>query len=154
VEVDADYATCHRCGQVSKPLHSNQGYWVRDLPQSNRKVWLIVNRRRFKCGNCGKHFSEDLNFVGRRKKYTNRYALRITEQVIHSDVHNIAQSNQLTHEEVWSMVNHVVEQRGERVHPNFAKIPERDRQLVANLKFDNDNQPEEALQLHSLQKFK
>jgi hypothetical protein len=40
------------------------------------------------------------------------------------------------------------------VHPNFAKIPERDRQLVANLKFDNDNQPEEALQLHSLQKFK
>jgi hypothetical protein len=33
--------------------------------------------------------------------------------VIHSDVHNIAKSNQLTDEEVWSRVNHVAGQRGE-----------------------------------------
>jgi transposase len=113
VEVDANCATCHRCGQLSSHLHANHGYWVRDLPLSNREVWLKVNRRQFKCLNCGKPFSEDLEFVGRRKRYTHRYARRITEQVIHSDVHNIAKSNQLTDEEVWSMVNHVAAQRGE-----------------------------------------
>jgi transposase len=56
--------------------------------------------------NCGKPFSEDLEFVGRRKKYTHRYAKKITSQVIHSDVHNIATNNDLTDEEVWSMVKH------------------------------------------------
>ncbi len=112
VEKDADYAACSRCGEVSNHLHKNHGYWVRDLPISNRQVWLKVNRRQFKCLNCGKPFSEDLDFVGRRKKYTHRYARSITEQVIHSDVHNIAENNQLTDEEVWSMVLHVATSRG------------------------------------------
>jgi transposase len=112
VEMDADYATCPSCGQVSKHLHANTSYWVRDLPLSNREVWLKVNRRRFKCFKCEKPFSEELFFVGRRKKYTHRYASKITAQVIHSDVHNIAEINQLTDEEVWSMVNHVAAERG------------------------------------------
>ena len=103
VEKDADYAACSRCSEVSSHLHKNHGYWVRDLPISNRQVWLKVNRRQFKCLNCGKPFSEDLDFVGCRKKYTHHYARSITEQVIHSDVHNIAENNQLTDSEELSM---------------------------------------------------
>lgn len=112
VEIDADFATCPSCSHVSFHLHANTSYWVRDLPLSNREVWLKVNRRRFKCFKCEKPFSEDLFFVGRRKKYTHRYASKITAQVVHSDVHNIAEINQLTDEEVWSMVNHVATARG------------------------------------------
>ncbi len=112
VELDADCATCPSCQEVSKHLHANTSYWVRDLPLSNKEVWLKVNRRRFKCLKCEKPFSEELLFVGRRKKYTHRYASKITAQVIHSDVHNIAEINQLTDEEVWSMVNHVATERG------------------------------------------
>ena len=112
VEIDADFATCPSCSHVSFHLHANTSYWVRDLPLSNREVWLKVNRRRFKCFKCEKPFSEDLFFVCRRKKYTHRYASKITAQVVHSDVHNIAEINQLTDEEVWSMVNHVATARG------------------------------------------
>jgi transposase len=72
VEVDANLASCPRCEQVSSHIHGLHGYWVRDLPLSNREVWLRVNRRQFKCLNCGKPFSEDLEFVGRRKRYTHR----------------------------------------------------------------------------------
>jgi transposase len=49
----------------------------------DREVVLKVTRRRFKCEKCQKPFSETLDFVGDRKRFTYRYADAITEQVIH-----------------------------------------------------------------------
>ena len=40
--------------------------------------------------------SENLDFVENKKSFTNRYAQTITEQVIHSDVDNVAQNNKLS----------------------------------------------------------
>jgi transposase len=107
VEAWIDKATCPRCSCLSSNLHQNHGYWVRDLPISNRQVRLKVNRRQFKCKTCNKPFSEDLEFVDRRSKYTNRLALEIVKQVRSSSVHSVAQNNELTDEEVWSMVKHI-----------------------------------------------
>ncbi len=107
VEAWTTQAVCPRCGLVSSHLHQNHGHWVRDLPISGRQVWLKVNRRQFKCMSCGKPFSEDLDFVDIRRKYTNRLAAEILQQVRHSDVHNVAKNNDLTDEEVWSMVEHI-----------------------------------------------
>jgi len=80
VEAWTDKATCPRSSSSSN-LHQNHGYWVRDLPISNRQVRLKVNRRQFKCKTCTKPFSEDLDFVDRRCKYTNRLGLEIVKQV-------------------------------------------------------------------------
>jgi transposase len=104
VRVNKKTAACPRCGQISHRLHQNKGHLVRDLPMGDREVILKVNRRRFKCENCQKPFSETLDFVGNKKSFTYRYAQAITEQVIHSDVSNVAKNNGLTAEEVWSMV--------------------------------------------------
>ncbi|MEQ9234986.1 transposase family protein, partial [Coleofasciculus sp. E2-BRE-01] len=43
---------------------------MRDLHICNREVMLYLNRRRFKCDYCKKPFSESLNFVGYKKKFT------------------------------------------------------------------------------------
>lgn len=80
---------------------------VRDLNISQRQVFLKVNRRQFKCLKCGKPFSEELDFIGRRRKHTDRYAQQIVQQVLHSDTHNVAGNNDLTDEEVWSMVQYI-----------------------------------------------
>ena len=109
VEVYATEATCPRCGKNSRNPHQNHWLRVRDLPISNRAVWLKVNRRQFKCTTCQKPFSETLDFLGKRRKYTNRYAWHIVQEVIHSDVHNVAKNNDLTDAEVWSMVNYVAD---------------------------------------------
>ncbi len=98
---------CPRCGQTSHRLHQNKRHLVKDLPLGNREVLLYVNRRRFKCQNCLKPFSETLNFVGNKKNFTHRYAKDITQQVIHSDIKNVAHQNKLTVEEVESMVKEV-----------------------------------------------
>ncbi|WP_249065801.1 transposase [Argonema antarcticum] len=104
VRVEKKTGACPRCGRISHRLHQNKGHLVRDLPIGGREVILKVNRRRFKCENCQKPFSETLDFVGNKKSFTYRYAQSVTEQVIHSDVSNVAKNNGLTEEEVWSMV--------------------------------------------------
>ncbi|MBE9125266.1 hypothetical protein IQ258_03610 [Coleofasciculus sp. LEGE 07081] len=60
---------------------------------------LYGNCRRFKCENCQKPFSENLEFVGNKKPFTHRYAHAIIKQVIHSDIINVAKNNKLTEEE-------------------------------------------------------
>jgi hypothetical protein len=42
-----------------------------------------------------------------KKIFTNRYAQSIAEQVVHSDINNVAKNNKLTEEEVLSMVKAV-----------------------------------------------
>jgi len=103
VRVKIKTAICPRCGQMSRRLHQNKKHLVKDLPISNREVILRVNRRQFKCEQCQKPFSETLDFVENKKSFTNRYAQTITEQLIHSDVDNVAKNNKLSSEEVWSM---------------------------------------------------
>lgn len=100
-------ANCPLCNQSSHHLHQNYRYLVRDLPIGNKEVMLRVNRRRFKCKNCHKPFNESWEFVEKKKNFTNRYAQSITEQVVHSDIKNVAKNNNLTEEEVWSMVKTV-----------------------------------------------
>jgi transposase len=109
VKLEKKTANCPRCGQISYRLHQNKRHLVKDLPMGTREVILRVNRRRFKCENCQKPFSETLDFVGIKKSFPHRYAQNITEQVIHSDIHNVAQNNRLTLEEVCSMVKTAAE---------------------------------------------
>jgi transposase len=107
VRAEKKRAICPRCGVISHRLHQNKRHNIRDLPISNREVILKVNRRQFKCEKCKKPFSETLDFLESRKRFTKRYAVRITEQVISSDVKNVAANNGLTDEEVWSMLMYV-----------------------------------------------
>lgn len=75
----------------------------------NRKVILRVNPRQLKCNTCKKPFSKILSFLAKRQGFTKRYAVMITEQVIHSDVNNVAKNNGLTKVEVWSTVMFIAE---------------------------------------------
>lgn len=95
------------CGKESSHLHQNHWHLTRETDISQRQVWLKVNRRQFKCHSCGKPFSEELSFLGKRRKHTDRYAQTIVQQVLHSDTHNVAMNNDLTDEEVWSMVKYM-----------------------------------------------
>lgn len=107
VEARTTQATCPRCQQISCHLHQNHWYLARDLSISGRTVFLKVNRRQFKCRTCNKPFSETLDFIAPRRKQTNRFAQSIVQQVLHSDIHNVAVQNDLTDEEVWSMVQYI-----------------------------------------------
>ena len=107
VEALTNSAICPRCAQTSYNVHQSHFHLARDLSISNRQVLLKFNRRQFKCHTCKKPFSEALDFIGERRRYTDRFAEMIVKQVIHSDTHNVARNNGLTDDEVWSMVEYV-----------------------------------------------
>jgi transposase len=107
VEAVTTQATCPRCQQVRCHLDQNHWHLARDLSISGRTVFLKVNRRQFKCRTCKRPFSETLDFIAKCRKQTNRFAEAIVQQVLHSDIHNVAVQNDLTDEEVWSMVQYI-----------------------------------------------
>jgi len=102
-------ARCPVCNCLTRRLHQNHFSLIKDLPWGEKEVFLRINRRQFKCTNCRKPFSEELDFVEKRQKSTKRYAIAITEKVIKSDLRNVAVQNHLTESQVESMINYVAQ---------------------------------------------
>ncbi|MCU7242404.1 MAG: transposase family protein, partial [Microcystis aeruginosa WS75] len=98
IESKNQKAACPRCGLESDKLHQNHRHLVKDLPISGQPVYLQVNRRQFKCGNCQKPFSEELDFVAKKRTYTKRLAENILEQLKEGDILNVSRRNDVTEE--------------------------------------------------------
>ena len=103
-EVLSKEAKCTRCGKNSQRIHQNHRYLIKDLPISGQPVYLEINRRQFKCSVCKKPFSEELNWVKKRRKYTSRLATEIIRQVLADDIKTVAQNNDVSTEEIETML--------------------------------------------------
>jgi transposase len=103
IELINSKSICPRCGTTSHRLHQNHRYIVKDLNWGEQQVFLEINRRQFKCESCQKPFSEDLNFLSRRRKYTKRLANKIIQEVLDNDIHSVAQRGVVTTEEIERM---------------------------------------------------
>lgn len=68
-----DYAICPYCGCTADKVHQATPRKVEDLPIYGKRVMLIVNKRRFRCLNCGKVFTESFESIERRGRRTIRY---------------------------------------------------------------------------------
>ncbi|MEG4109248.1 transposase family protein [Microcoleus sp. S13_C5] len=97
-------SSCPRCGTKSHRLHQNHRTSVKDLPWGENFVFLEINRRQFKCEKCGKPFSEELEFVRKRRSYTKRLARKIIQEVLENDIHSVAKKGVVTTEEIERML--------------------------------------------------
>ncbi|MEQ9799048.1 MAG: ISL3 family transposase [Salinisphaeraceae bacterium] len=66
--------TCERCGHRSQQVHETVIRRVRDLPLFEYRVVLVVPRRRLWCGHCGGPRLEQLDWLGRYQRVTDRFA--------------------------------------------------------------------------------
>ena len=80
IELERSSAACTECGVRSTRKHSEKSIPVRDLPCFGRQVYLLLPRRRFKCGRCVKPFSEHLPFVEFGTSFTKRYEKYVYDQ--------------------------------------------------------------------------
>jgi len=110
IEKAGNYSTCTTCEKTTYSIHQNHWRMIHDLSWSEKPVLLKINRRQFKCNKCKKVFSEQLNFVDKSKGYTKRLAMNIVEQVLDSNIHSVAERNDLSDEEVESMLKAQVSQ--------------------------------------------
>ncbi|MFW9258702.1 ISL3 family transposase [Nostoc sp. CALU 546] len=110
IEKAVNYSACPSCKQITHSIHQNHWRMIHDLSWSEKRVLLKINRRQFKCNKCKKVFSEKLNFVEKSKGYTKRLAMEIVQQVLNSNIHSVGKRNDLSDEEVESMLKGQVSQ--------------------------------------------
>lgn len=104
IEPTRKESICPNCGTKSHRLHQNRRHIVKDSPWGEQQVFLEINRRQFKCEVCDKPFSEDLEFVRKRRTYTKRLASKIIEDVLENDIHSVAKKGIVTTEEIERML--------------------------------------------------
>jgi transposase len=68
------------------------------------QVFLNVNRRQFRCQSCGKVFSEELDFVRKRRTYTVRLAEKVIKEVLETNVTSAAARNRMTAGEIETLL--------------------------------------------------
>ncbi len=107
----AEGMKCHHCNSYTEELHQIRPIIVRDLPAFGKNVYLKVPRRQFYCRICQRYITERLAFIDWRRKYTQRYEENIYYQVNNSNIEQVAQQENLSIEDVKSIVNHVCKKR-------------------------------------------
>jgi transposase len=102
-------STCPHCQKTTDKVHQSHRYRVRDIPFSSWDVFLLVNRRQFRCKNCDKVFSEELNFVKKRRTYTMRLAEKVIKEVLETDVLNTGKRNRMSPAEIETILKELEE---------------------------------------------
>lgn len=100
---------CPHCHKKTDKVHQSHRYRVRDIPISSWDVFLLVNRRQFRCKNCRKVFSEELSFVKKRRTYTRRLAEKVIKEVLETDVVNVGKRNRMTPAEIDTILKELEE---------------------------------------------
>ena len=71
-------AVCSGCGEVHKTgYHGETEVIVEDLPISERRVYLHVKKRRYRCPKDGKIYVEKISWLKKRVRVTYRFARQV-----------------------------------------------------------------------------
>ena len=108
IESSVKTSVCQRCGLKSDKLHQNHRQIIKDLNWGEQAVFLEINRRQFNCEKCQKPFSEKLDFVKSRRRYTKRLAAQIIEEVLADDISSVAKKGKVTEKEIERMLGRVI----------------------------------------------
>jgi len=77
---------------------------LKDLDWGEQAVFLEINRRQFNCEKCKKPFSEELEYVRERRRYTKRLAEKTIEEVLADDIRSVAKRGRVTEKEIERML--------------------------------------------------
>ncbi|NEQ83228.1 MAG: ISL3 family transposase [Moorea sp. SIO2I5] len=114
---------CHfHCDKITDKVHQHHRYRVRDIPVSTFDVFILVNRRQFRCKNCHKVFSEELSFVKKRRTYTKRLAEKVAREVLETDVVNTGKRNRMSPAEIETILKELEEDLLKEKPLNLTKL--------------------------------
>jgi len=71
---------CPCCNNATSKVHDYRFQTIKDCPIQFKNTFIKLRKRRYKCNNCGKQFFEDLNFLPKYYRMTNRLSAWICRQ--------------------------------------------------------------------------
>ena len=112
VESIEEAAICPECNRGSLKVHGLcEEQLIRDLPYGERRCYLSYRARRFRCGECGKTFVEQVLWKRAEVSYTRRYEEQIYERAHKEPVSQIAEEEGLSEEAVQTIFEHWAKKR-------------------------------------------
>ena len=100
-----DIAVCPDCGTLSDSIHSERHRCVRHLDIWGKKTFLHFLSRRFKCGNCGQVFNEQLPFIDEHRRQTIALEQFVYESCLSSNRKKVAKQIGLSQSTVRDIFN-------------------------------------------------
>jgi len=82
-EHEHDVAICPRCMTATTEVHEEKERCVRHLDIWGMKTLVHFPQRRFDCDVCGKPFTENLEWIGAKRRQTSAFEMHIYERVKH-----------------------------------------------------------------------
>ncbi|MFD0867530.1 transposase family protein [Paenibacillus residui] len=93
VETKSPPLSCPHCGRRTKLYkHGSRIQIILDLPIRLKRVGLQLNRKRYKCRECGSTFWERLSSVEEKRSMTKRLLKSIEEQSLFKPFTEVAES--------------------------------------------------------------
>lgn len=80
-EMERKEHKCHCCGKKTNSIHDYRTQKIKDIPAFGKIVEIILRKRRYQCGHCGKRFYEDNTFLPRYYRMTNRLVGFVLEKL-------------------------------------------------------------------------
>ncbi len=70
---ESEFEVCPRCATASKTVYDRRWVKIKDHPIRGSGVYLNILKRRFRCGNCKKVFTEPVQGIKKGNRTTDRY---------------------------------------------------------------------------------
>ena len=80
-EMERKEHRCVSCGTATDTIHDYRLQPVKDIPAFGKKVRINLKKRRYRCTHCGKRFFEEIDFLPRYYRTTNRLTAFILDKL-------------------------------------------------------------------------
>ena len=71
-----------------------------------------------RCDRCGQKFREELEFTKKKRSYTKRFKNKIIQEIIESDIKNVAQRNDISEQVIETMLRDTIKELKDESMPN------------------------------------
>ncbi len=111
VEYRARSGICPDCGEETSKIHSRKAQNKRDRRLWDKPVYLVLNKRRFRCTGCGKVFTEPDPVFGSRRRTSERFRRYLGQKAIEQPVRHVARREDVGE----SLVRRVITEEAKRL---------------------------------------
>lgn len=81
IKMERKPTKCPCCGKLTDTVHDYRKQLVKDMPAFGNNVVLSIKKRRYRCPHCNKRFIEDIPFLPKYYRMTNRLSLYILDKL-------------------------------------------------------------------------
>lgn len=123
----AQGATCPRCSAWTNRIHQRRRQGIDDLPASGRPVFLLLTKRRWRCGHCDHVFGEVFPSVARYQRMTERYQQALYRSVRKRPTTAVAEESGVGSGRVQRLLERLGDQEVNsrpEAHPRFLGVDE------------------------------